>query len=56
MRDRILDDLRQSGNPSLAVIEGVDDAWEISVLKFTFEMVHKSKGINLFDFKRRGLI
>jgi len=56
VRERILEDLRQSGNPSLAVIEGVDDAWEISILKFSFEMIMRSHDINTFDFKRRGLI
>ncbi len=56
VRRRVLDDLRVSGNPALAVIEGVDDAWEISILKFSFEMIMRSQGINTFDFKRRGLL
>jgi hypothetical protein len=56
VRERVLDDIRKSGNPSLAIIEGVDDAWEISILKFTFEMILRSHEINAFDFKRRGLI
>ncbi len=56
VRDRIMEDLRRSGNPSLAVIEGVDDAWEISILKFSLEMIMHSHDINAFDFKRRGLI
>jgi hypothetical protein len=38
------------------VIEGVDDAWEISLLRFMFEMVQKSGEINVFDFKRKGLL
>lgn len=56
VRDRMIDDLRRSGNPALAVIEGVDDAWEISILKFSLEMIMRSHEINTFDFKRRGLI
>ena len=56
VRERVLDDIRRSGNPSLAVIEGVDDAWEISVLKFSFDMILRSHEINAFDLKRRGLI
>lgn len=55
VRDRLLDEIRKSGNPSLAIIEGVDDAWEISILKFSFEMILRSHEINAFDFKRRGL-
>lgn len=56
VRDRVLEDVRKTGNPSLAIIEGVDDAWEISILKFSFEMILRSHEINAFDFKRRGLI
>src|SRR5690606_23736064 len=56
VRDRVLEDIRRTGNPALAVIEGVDDAWEISVLKFTFEMVLRSQDINAFDLKRKGLL
>ena len=36
--------------------EGVDDAWEVSLLKFTVEMIQKSHEINIFDFKRKGLL
>ncbi|NNC89117.1 MAG: hypothetical protein HKN82_11715 [Akkermansiaceae bacterium] len=56
VRERVLEDARKAGNPLQAVIEGVDDAWEISVLRFTFEMVRESHGINVFDFKRKGLL
>jgi hypothetical protein len=54
--DRVVRDAERQGNPLMAVIEGVDDAWEISILKFTLEMILKSQGINEFDFKRRGLL
>ncbi|MBK8093659.1 MAG: hypothetical protein IPK32_17200 [Verrucomicrobiaceae bacterium] len=47
---------RANGNPALAIIHGVDDTWEICLLKFTVEMIEKSAKINIFDFKRRGLI
>jgi len=53
---KMLDDIRVSGNPLRAIIQGVDDTWEICLLKFTVEMIEKSCNINLFDFKRRGLI
>lgn len=56
VRERVLEDLRISGNPALAIIEGVDDAWEISILKFSMEMIMRSHQINTFDFKRRGLL
>ncbi|MEM6916059.1 MAG: hypothetical protein AAF491_05780 [Verrucomicrobiota bacterium] len=56
VRDRIVDDIRVSGNPSRAVILGVDDTWEISLIKFTMEMIASSLEMNAFDFKRRGLL
>jgi hypothetical protein len=56
VRERVLEDIRKSGNPSRAIIEGVDDAWEISILKFSFDMILRSHEINAFDFQRRGLL
>ena len=56
VRDRVLQEASTASNPLRAVIEGVDDTWEISLLKFTVEMIQKSHGINVFDFKRRGLL
>lgn len=54
--DRVVGDIRDRGNPLSAVICGVDDAWEICLLKFTTEMILRSQGVNLFDFRRRGLL
>lgn len=56
VRERVIAEARRVGNPMQAVIEGVDDTWEISLLKFSFEMILKSRAINMFDFKRRGLL
>ena len=56
VRDRIVDQVVRSGDPMSVVIHGVDDAWEICLLKFTMQLIHNSQSTNLFDFKRRGLI
>jgi hypothetical protein len=56
VRARVLEDIRRTGNPSRAIIEGVDDTWEVSILKFSFEMILRSHEINSFDLKRKGLI
>ncbi|MGI8604054.1 MAG: hypothetical protein ACR2OZ_13830 [Verrucomicrobiales bacterium] len=56
VQDRLVRQAVSSGNPLSAVISGVDDTWEICLLKFTMEMIQKSSGINIFDFKRRGLL
>tara|TARA_R110000850_G_scaffold273357_1_gene409639 strand:+ start:1122 stop:1649 length:528 start_codon:yes stop_codon:yes gene_type:complete len=56
VKDRIVGEIEASGNPSRAVIVGVDDTWEISLIKFTMEMIGRSLEINAFDFKRRGML
>ncbi len=53
---RIRDEVLHSGDALKAVIKGVDDVWEVCLLKFTVEMVQKSHEINLFDFRRKGLL
>lgn len=54
--DRVVKEALSSGDPFRAVIAGVDDAWEVSLLHFMLEMIQKSHEINIFDFRRRGLI
>lgn len=54
--ERVVRDAENSGDLFRAVIEGVDDAWEISLLCFMLEMIQQSHEINIFDFKRRGLL
>src|SRR5712675_3278315 len=47
----------QSANePLSAVIQGVDDAWEVCLLKFAVDLVEHSSGGNLGDFRKRGLL
>jgi hypothetical protein len=43
-------------SPCSAIIQGVDDAWEVCLLKFTMELVQQSAGGNMGDFRKRGLI
>lgn len=56
VRGRLVDQAKREGRPMQTVIEGVDDAWEICLLRFSMEMISKSQGINVFDFKRKGLL
>src|SRR2546425_5090676 len=48
--------VENSQEPLSAVIQGVDDAWEVCLLKFTIDMIERSSGGNIGDFRRRGLI
>ena len=54
--ERVVREAESSGDALRAVIEGVDDAWEISLLRFMIEMIQQSHEINIFDFKRHGLL
>lgn len=56
VRGRLLDEVRNGEDSFMSLIEGVDDAWEVCLLKFTVEMIQKSHEINIFDFKRKGLL
>ena len=40
--------------PLRAVIQGVDDAWEVCLLKFTMDLVQGSAATNVGDLRRRG--
>ena len=48
--------VERSQEPLSAVIQGVDDAWEVCLLKFTIDLIERSSGGNLGDFRKRGLI
>ncbi|MGI9086494.1 MAG: hypothetical protein ACR2HH_01935 [Chthoniobacterales bacterium] len=54
--ERTKTQVQNSGEPLSAVIQGVDDAWEVCLLKFTIDLIEKSSGGNLGDFRRRGLL
>ncbi len=54
--DRVREQVTAGGHPSSAIIQGVDDAWEVCLLKFTMELVQQSAGKNMGDFRKRGLI
>jgi hypothetical protein len=48
--------VESQNEPLSAVIQGVDDAWEVCLLKFTIDMIERSSGGNIGDFRRRGLL
>jgi hypothetical protein len=54
--DKIRAKVDADNDPLSTVIQGVDDAWEVCLLKFTIEMIQKSAGGNLGDFRRDGLL
>jgi hypothetical protein len=48
--------VEHANEPLSAVIQGVDDAWEVCLLKFTIDLIERSSGENLGDLRRRGLM
>lgn len=56
LSDRVVRDALESGDSLRAVISGVDDLWEFSLLRFMMEMIQESHETNIFDFRRRGML
>jgi hypothetical protein len=53
---RLEREMEQEDDPMNALIEGIDDAWEVCLMKFTMDMIRRSSGSNLAEWKRRGQI
>jgi hypothetical protein len=53
---RTKSEVEDTKEPLSAIIQGVDDAWEICLLKFTIDMIERSSDGNIGDFRKRGLI
>jgi len=53
---RVREDVQRAEEPLSAIIQGVDDAWEVCLLKFTIDLIQQSAGGNISDFRQRGLI
>jgi hypothetical protein len=47
---------RDEGETRRAVVESVDDAWEVSLLKLAVDTARRSDGGNMEEWKRRGLL
>ena len=43
------------GDPLTAIIKGVEEMWDVSLLKFTYELTNKSVHINVAEMEKRGL-
>ncbi len=53
---RLRAQVEAADEPLSAVIQGVDEGWEICLLKFAADMIQESSGGNLGDFRKRGLL
>ena len=53
--DRLKEVVRHSEDPLSAIIQGVDEGWEVSLLKFASDLIQQAAAGNLGDFRRKGL-
>jgi hypothetical protein len=54
--DKISQQIDSHGDPLTAIVKGVEDMWDISLLKFTFELTRTSVSNNIAEFERKGLL
>lgn len=54
--ERVRKNVTESEEPLSAILTGVDDAWEVCLLKFTVDLIQQSAGGNFGDFRKRGLL
>ncbi len=54
--ERISKQLGRDGRDLAAVIRGVDELWDVSLLKFIFEFTMASVGANVDDLRSRNLL
>ena len=52
---KITEKIENHGDPLTAIVKGVEDMWDISLLKFTFELTKTSVHSNIAEFERKGL-
>jgi hypothetical protein len=53
---RLKDELQRKNEPLTALLTGVDDGWEVCLLKFMVDLISASAPGNLGDFHERGLL
>jgi len=54
--DKVRAEVEAKGDPLATVLTGVDDGWEVCLLKFALDMVLASGGDHVRDLRRRGLL
>jgi hypothetical protein len=53
--DKIGQQIDSHGDPLTAIIKGVEDMWDVSLLKFTYELTSNSVHTNMAEMESRGL-
>jgi hypothetical protein len=53
---KLNEDIDRRGDPLTAIIKGMDEMWDIALIKFIFEMTQRSVGDNIRQMNARGLL
>lgn len=53
---RVADQVKARKDPLATVLSGVEEGWEVCLLKFMFDLVSASGEGNLRDFREKGLL
>jgi hypothetical protein len=53
---RLNDQLDQKGDPLASIIKGEDTLWDVSILKFIYEITQRSVGDNVRQLNQQGLL
>jgi|TARA_B100000315_G_C14540619_1_gene570694 hypothetical protein len=54
--DKINAEIDKRGDPLVTIIKGEDEFWDVSLLKFIYEMTRNSMNNNLLQLQSRGLL
>lgn len=54
--DKLNTDIDTRGDPLASIIKGKDELWDVSLMKFIYEVTRSSIGSNVRDFGSRGLL
>jgi hypothetical protein len=53
---KLKEELQKKNEPLTALLTGVDDGWEVCLLKFMIDLITASAPGNLGDFRERGML
>lgn len=54
--EKLNDDIDKRGDPLASIIRGQDELWDVSLMKFIYEMTRSSLPDNLLQMETRGLL
>jgi hypothetical protein len=54
--EKVKIDVAAKNDPLSAVVTGIDDGWEVCLVKFMADLIQSSSGKNVDDFRKRGLL